>query len=639
MPDILTIIIAVVVTIAIIYFLIFKPSEDATKSNTSLIQSSIDEVRKSIGMQGDYTVDIKDRLIPELQKKINQSIDDLSSTVSTKSSELSKSISDLKTANDALSQSTTLSVDKLNALLSTLKSNFDAFATSQGDSITKLTDAQKADIANVYTAIDKGMNAQGVAITTLQTSIQKSIDTLTGVVTTKNGEFTTLISNLQKADTLMSKSTTDIQTKLNSLQKAFDNFVKTQAEELKRIDGRIDSLTQTGIDDKAALTSMIKDLITQEHVEMVEKKFPEIKSTIDQMKTDNQIALENLQRQLNDNATNDIKYNKYVDTINKYIDNAVSIPEISEKVKKRIFSAQTDYFLEYRKLTTNKDRDAYWSKIYEKVTGCTSTGSMFRDMDRIGSMFVNSQNTDEVFELLCLVNLKSMIPLPEDNQTREPFMKYDENKNQFVLGKDAIDHGVLEPMSVALNLVKMPLISKDYTYSYDNAKLAFRRIMTYINTDCNNWEKTMNFAPGYCTNFFSRVTSVCPRASNSIAFGSAERMNFDATKNSTIIPIAGFTVPNSYSKCEFGFMMNANPSISSSVDVTMSIRDIKTKNVIVTGKTTFTVSDRPAKYANILIDNKTNNIIITGNEEVLINVDNIVPDLNFYITSGTVTFS
>ena len=663
MPDILSIIIAILVTVAIIYFLIFKPSEETTKSNTSLIQSSIDAVRKTLTMQGADTVDIKDNLIPELQKKINQSIVDLSSTVSTKSSELSKSISDLKTANDALSQSTTLSVDKINELLSTLKSNFDAFATSQGDIITKLTDAQKADIVNVYTAIDKGisqlweaqgmsvknaaavdkgMSALGVTITTLQTSIQKSIDTLTGVVTTKNAEFTTLVSNLQKADTILSKSTTDIQTKLDNLQKAFDTFVKTQAEELKRIDKRINSLTQTGIDDKAALTFMIKDLITQEHVEMVEKKFPEIKSTIDQMKSDNQIALKNLQRQLNDNATNDIKYNNYVDTINKYIDNAVVNPEISVKVKKRIFNASVkDYFMEYRKLTTNKERDAYWSKIYENVTGCTSIGDLEQkqhgDLKKLGAMLLNSQKSDEVIELIFLANLTDSILLPEDNKPYEPIMVYDDNKKQFVLSEDARSENDIYMLSKFLNIVKMPLINKDFTYSYDDTKLAFHRLMTMSVSDCDNFVKKMDIGPHYCEIIFSLagVMNVCPRPPFKLIVVDENKsgaINFDATRNSTIIPITGL-VPNSYSECLFVINMKINP-FSSSVKVTLSVRDINTKNIIVTGQT---LTDQ--EWAYIRIDNKANNMVITGNEEVFIIVDNIVPNMNLYIQHATVSFS
>ena len=414
MPDIASIIISVIIVallVAAMYWFFLKPSGEEVSTNITTIQKSIATLSESLSSQDLNITDIKTKVIPGIQTTINESIDklsekltSLSTNTDSKNAELNKLIQDLKLANEQLGKTTSDSSESLKLLIGTLRKNFDDFAKTQGDVMSNLTQTQKAEIVKVYQTIESGLKSKDVSIETVQRSIEKSIEILNKTFTDKNTELATLISNLKKASDVFSdtttKSVTALQGQVNNLQLAFNNFVKSQGDEIKRLDAKdqsnfdilnkkitdfmaseasdtaqlkkliSDSVAQEKADlqkkmtgfmaseasDTAELKKLISDLVAQEKAdfETLSKKFPEITSTITEMKNNSQTMIDNVQKRIEKNDATDSTYNAYVDTINSYIDNALAIPEISDRVKKRIFTKKADRVIEFlTKVATN----------------------------------------------------------------------------------------------------------------------------------------------------------------------------------------------------------------------------------------------------------------------------------------------
>ena len=381
MPDIASIIISVIIVallVAAMYWFFLKPSGEEVSTNITTIQKSIATLSESLSSQDLNITDIKTKVIPGIQITINESIDklsekltSLSTNTDSKNAELNKLIQDLKLANEQLGKTTSDSSESLKLLIGTLRKNFDDFAKTQGDVMSNLTQTQKAEIVKVYQTIESGLKSKDVSIETVQRSIEKSIEILNKTFTDKNTELATLISNLKKASDVFSdtttKSVTALQGQVNNLQLAFNNFVKSQGDEIKRLDAKdqsnfdilnkkITDFMASEASDTAELKKLISDLVAQEKAdfETLSKKFPEITSTITEMKNNSQTMIDNVQKRIDKNDATDSTYNTYVDTINTYIDNALAIPEISDKVKKRIFTKKADRVIEFlTKVATN----------------------------------------------------------------------------------------------------------------------------------------------------------------------------------------------------------------------------------------------------------------------------------------------
>ena len=381
MPDIASIIISVIIVallVAAMYWFFLKPSGEEVSTNITTIQKSIATLSESLSSQDLNITDIKSKVIPGIQITINESIDklsekltSLSTNTDSKNAELNKLIQDLKLANEQLGKTTSDSSESLKLLIGTLRKNFDDFAKTQGDVMSNLSETQKAEIAKVYQTIESGLKSKDVSIETLQRSIEKSIEILNKTFTDKNTELATLISNLKKASDVFSdtttKSVTALQGQVNNLQLAFNNFVKSQGDEIKRLDAKdqsnfdilnkkITDFMASEASDTVQLKKLISDLVAQEKAdfETLSKKFPEITSTITEMKNNSQTMIDNVQKRIDKNDATDSTYNTYVDTINTYIDNALAIPEISDKVKKRIFTKKADRVIEFlTKVATN----------------------------------------------------------------------------------------------------------------------------------------------------------------------------------------------------------------------------------------------------------------------------------------------
>ena len=412
MPDIASIVISILVAIVIAflcYWFLLKPSSETVSSNISTIQTSIDELTKSLSSSNVNIKDITSNVIPTLQTTITTSI-------------------------DAISQK-----------LSTLSSNTDA----------------------------------------------------------KSAEFTASIEDLKTANNNLTKTTTQsitgLQDKIDTLQKSFDNFVTSQAAEIKRIDDKektdfslvktlIASLTSKGTDDKAELLKLIQDLAAQEKADMdtLSKKFPEINSTISQLKDDSQKTIDKIQKQLDSNDANDFKYKSYVDTINSYIDNAMGISEISDKVKMRIFSKKEDKALAFikswmsnialdsngRPLREFKDQKVFdslreqWRANIEKKTGYKFTFDS-PNANYKASLYIgkNFPETDEEANDLLVINDFLGSPGPEYNAAT-----------------NTIKGGIVGQMMKFKELVPLPSVTND-SASYEDLRKFSTKYWRYMFND------------------------------------------------------------------------------------------------------------------------------------------------------------
>jgi hypothetical protein len=262
---------------------------------------------------------------------------------------------------------------------------------------------------------------------------------------------------------------------------------------------------------------LIRALIAQEQADLdaLSRKFPELSTSIEEVKRDSFRNFDKLHLRLEENQTNDNLYNYYVDTINKYIDDAMTDPEISQKIKKRIFKTpDSDYFKEYIKLDTSVKRDAYFRNIFTKVTKCVLTDNTLSIRNQnssriinetISNMLGNRENFDELTELFWLMEagrhfenglLESSgqsyqgggLPARYDVKTNE-FYGYSQNNQDMTSFESDINK--------VLTLLGLPPIINS-RYSYVNKKTAAIQSMKNMVFDCNNWMVKLGKNPEDC---------------------------------------------------------------------------------------------------------------------------------------------
>lgn len=71
-------------------------------------------------------------------------------------------------------------------------------------------------------------------------------------------------------------------------------------------------------------------------LDAIEKRFPELKDSIDAIKADHNKKIQDLQANLATNSDSDKTYRDYVDTVNKYVSNTKAL-EMSSDVRNRVF--------------------------------------------------------------------------------------------------------------------------------------------------------------------------------------------------------------------------------------------------------------------------------------------------------------
>jgi len=71
-------------------------------------------------------------------------------------------------------------------------------------------------------------------------------------------------------------------------------------------------------------------------LDAMEKRFPELKDSIDAIKVDHDKKIQDLQANLATNSDSDKKYRDYVDTVNTYVSNTKGL-ELSSDVRNRVF--------------------------------------------------------------------------------------------------------------------------------------------------------------------------------------------------------------------------------------------------------------------------------------------------------------
>ena len=258
-------------------------------------------------------------------------------------------------------------------------------------------------------------------ITDVQATINTAIDNLAGLVKTNNTDSLKLINDLKTANENLTKSTTGsaktLQDNINTLQTKLNDFIiesnrtdekqnsqiATLTNKLRELDERESKETSALIkklgeldtresDETTKLKKMVDDLIAQDKVnfDTLEKRFPELKDTIDEIKRDSDKKIKVLQADLDKNTDDDKKYNTYVDTINDYISNALSLPDISDKVKKMIFGNK-DMVLEMYKLDPASAVEYVYDQYYG-VMGCPWTKERITDPKRPMTNLWNSQD-------------------------------------------------------------------------------------------------------------------------------------------------------------------------------------------------------------------------------------------------------
>jgi hypothetical protein len=451
LPDITTVIASVVVIVIIfvaIYFTILKPSSD---SAVSTIQSSIDALDMTLSNQNINMKDIKDFIIPTMQATVKKSIDDLSLSMNTKNTEVVKLIDDMKTATANLSTSSNqfgLDIKSIKANLATLQTNLDNLVKSQAIDIKSLKDKDAT--------IDTLLQNQAAEIKLLKE---------------KDQQFDAVIKAFKESEATDTASMKASLEQILNIQ--FPNILKT-----------------------------IDDLITKETLDTdtLVKRFPELQESIRNLETSTNANVKTLQDQLVANSTSDKQYQGYVNVIKKYIDNAMTIPEISEKVKNSIFKSQKDYFLEFLNLEDDQKLN-YYKEQYKEFTGCKAEEEhQFHTFSPMVFKKLFERNDDDAFEYFLLLVFPRYLYMKynDDGTLQEsPLYKYNkEEKTFYFKPSDASSRRELELYELALVKLGMPPLTKNtdsYSYSYANTKAAIIQNFKNYFFDCENWEKLIGF--------------------------------------------------------------------------------------------------------------------------------------------------
>ena len=264
-------------------------------------------------------------------------------------------------------------------------------------------------IQNSINTLNKSLSDQNTTIGGLtnkigeaQAVINKSIENLAGTVKTNNIDTLKLINDLKTANDNLTKSTSGsaktlqdninvLQTKLNdfivesnrtddkqntqlaTLTKKLSDLDERESKETTALIKKLNDLDGRESEETTKLKKLIDDVIAQDqsNLETVEKRFPELKATIDEIKEESDKKIKALQADLDKNTNNDKKYSDYVDTIKDYVSNALSLPDMSDKVKKMIFGNK-DMTLEMYKLDHTSAIEYVYDQYYG-VMGCQWT--------------------------------------------------------------------------------------------------------------------------------------------------------------------------------------------------------------------------------------------------------------------------
>ena len=267
--------------------------------------------------------------------------------------------------------------------------------------------ANISTIQNSINTLNKSLSDQNTTIGGLtnkigeaQAVINKSIENLAGTVKTNNIDTLKLINDLKTANDNLTKSTSGsaktlqdninvLQTKLNdfivesnrtddkqntqlaTLTKKLSDLDERESKETTALIKKLNDLDGRESEETTKLKKLIDDVIAQDqsNLETVEKRFPELKATIDEIKAESDKKIKALQADLDKNTDNDKKYSDYVDTIKNYVSNALSLPDMSDKVKKMIFGNKDDMVMEMYKLDPTSAVEYVFDQYYG-VMGC-----------------------------------------------------------------------------------------------------------------------------------------------------------------------------------------------------------------------------------------------------------------------------
>lgn len=767
MVDFVSILIVLAI-IAIIYFLFLKPSSDAVSTNVKdittvlipqiqkNIQDSIQDVKTSLASQDVNINDIKGTLIPELTTKINKSIDDLGSSVSAQNKQFTASLDTLKTALDGLTKSSNDSIASIQLKLNNLDGAF-----------KKFVDVTVADIKRIDEKATKDYSVLDGKITLLSTrEVEESRKTNLAVKELSDREIkeSTRIDAAIKALTdrevgestridLAIKALGDREvgesTRIDAAIKALSDretgesgrinaaikvLSDKDAGESNRINAAVGSLAGREAQDSARLDKLIKELSDREQLESLRldraitdlksretedsrlirvliaqeqadldtlsRKFPELSTSIEEVKRDSFRNFDKLHLRLEENQSNDNLYNYYVDTINKYIDDAMADPEISQKIKKRIFKTP-DYFKEYIKFDTFETRQGYFRNIFAKVTKCRLTDKTLSIANQGGSRIINEtisnmlgnkENVDELVELIWLMEAGrhyeaglsessprgGVMPIRYDVKTNE-FYRNSVEDNQFMTSFDS-------NVNKVLTLLGLPPVINS-RYSYDNTKTAAIQSIRNMIFDCKNWLTKLGQNPEDCErmNSFWKSAMKCyvpipaensppeqipaqssPEqipAQNSppeqisevaqkkipITFQVSNSfpaiMDFTESDNRRVTNFETPLQPGNYSKCVFSFnildmsppkMLPQDPKISDTVYI--SIVKNGSITAVVGASKTFINGSQPIVSVYEVANTP---FTIKGDEQILIAFLNekSIPNKRYSVIAGTVTMS
>jgi hypothetical protein len=466
MPDFVSIGISVVIIIVIfivIYFILLKPSSDSADTAVTTIQSNINALSNILSEQNINVKDITENIIPKMQSTLRKSIEDLSSTVDTKNTAVAKLIDDLKTATANLSTSSTqygTDISSIKTNLGTLQTNLDNLVKSQAIDIKSLKDK---DIA-----------------------------------------FDTLLKS--QADEIKRLKEKDIQ-----FDEMMKSFKASEATDTATMKASIDQILGTKFPN---LTKTIDDLIAQKSldIEALKQRFPQLENSFSNVQNRTNANVEGLQRQLEENSKSDKRYQDYVNVINKYIDNAMAIPEISDRVKQTIFTnlkqptsfpkpPNGDYLLEFLNLTDDQERTNYLNEHFKKFTGCEVRsewgGSLYGYSDIMVFKQLVAKNDDDAYEYLLLffIPAELYIRRNEDGMfIKRTDKSYSPVDNIFSF-LPPFNQGQMDSIILILEKLGMPPLTKNpddtYSYSYSNTKTAVKQAFKNYLFDCENWQTQM----------------------------------------------------------------------------------------------------------------------------------------------------
>lgn len=451
-----------VLVVFLVWFFLLKPSGETADQNIVKIQTDIDTLNKSLSKQNVDIGDVVNNLIPTNVSNIQKLIDSTNASIKTQSAELSKSILDLKNANDALSKSTTSSVNDIKKTIGDLQTALNNLVKSQASEIKRLEDKSILDIKNLNTRIDDLARSEAG-----QTKLMKdSIDKLTA----SEAEQTILIN------------------------KRIDSLTASEAAQTTLMQSQIDRILNNLF---PGIRETIDGLIAQEksNFNALSLKFPEIKSTIDAMKFENDTNLQKLKEQLSSNSLSDKEYQGSVDLIKSYIENALKSPEIADRVKNKIFS-QDDYGKKLMTIKGEKDALEYIKTLV--MNRLKSYDCFFPDTNSFSptSLILVNKNknnnvtkiNDEDFEVIWADLLFNVL-------TKEA---YNSDDDTIDLSKLHRLPSVAEVIKVASNLRPV----KNNIISYNDAKSATKQILNMYAYDCKNWDV-------YLTKMFNQDRGAC----------------------------------------------------------------------------------------------------------------------------------